>query len=95
MRPLAHIDLTDAARALLAQPAPHRPDLCARMIREADWADRYRRRLGRLHDLWGDGTLSAAARQRQRAPERRLSDRDYCTCLEMVLHAVLTHQRRA
>lgn len=94
MRPLAHIDLTDAARALLAQPEAARAPLCARLLQEADWADRYRHKLGKAHLLWGDGTLSAAARKRPRAAERRLNDLDYCTCLEMVLHAVAIRKRR-
>ena len=95
MRPLEHIDLTDAARAVLAHPAPARAALCARLLDEADWADRYTRRIGKAHPYWGDGSLSSAARKRPRAPEPRLNAAAYCTCLEMVLRAVLRRKIRA
>ncbi|OOY12605.1 hypothetical protein BMG00_01780 [Thioclava marina] len=32
-----------------------------RLFDEAHAADLYRKRLGRLHPIWGDGTLMAAA----------------------------------
>lgn len=89
MRPLEHIDIRDAARVLLAAPPPTRDGLCHRMLEEAEWADAYTRRIGRQHALWGDGTLSAAARKRVRAREPRLNDVDYCTCMETVLRSIL------
>ncbi|MEL7097954.1 MAG: hypothetical protein AAGM84_03920 [Pseudomonadota bacterium] len=89
MRPLEHIDVRDAARVLLAAPAGTRAALCLRMLDEADWADAYTSRIGRQHALWGDGTLSAAARKRVRAREPRLNDVEYCTCLETVLRTIL------
>ncbi|MEO0936996.1 MAG: hypothetical protein AAFY38_02455 [Pseudomonadota bacterium] len=89
MRPLEHIDIRDAARVLLAAPAPARDALCRRLLEEADWADAYTRRLGRTHAFWGDGTLSSAARKRVRAREPRLNDLEYCTCLETVLRTIL------
>jgi len=93
MRPLEHIDLTDAARALLAVPEAARAPLCERMLNEANWADAYTQRMGRTHAMWGDGTLSGAARKRMRAREPRLNDVDYCACLELVLRSFLQQKQ--
>ena len=94
MRPLEHIDLRDAARVLLAAPEADRKALCSRLLDEADWADAYTQKIGQHHALWGDGTLSAAARGRRRAREPRLNDVDYCTCLETVLQTILDRKLR-
>ncbi|UOA26872.1 hypothetical protein [Pseudosulfitobacter sp. DSM 107133] len=88
MRPVLHTDMRDAARALLAQPPPQRPDLCARMINEAVWADRHVRQTGQAHPLWGNGTLSDAARKRVLAAEPTLDDARYCDCIVLVLLAL-------
>ncbi|WP_028957685.1 hypothetical protein [Sulfitobacter sp. 20_GPM-1509m] len=85
MRPVLHTDLRDAARALMAVPARLRPDQCRRMLKEATWADRYARQTGRPHPLWGNGTLSDAARKRLLADEPTLDDSGYCDCLTLVL----------
>lgn len=85
MRPLLLSDVTAAARALLAVPEVGRHALCARLLREADWADRYARRLGKVHPLWGNGTLKAAAFRRVLAAESTFDDLAYCSCFELVL----------
>lgn len=85
MRAVLHTDLRDAARALLAQPASQRPALSARMIKEAVWADFHVRETGQAHPLWGNGTLSDAARKRVLATEPTLDDAAYCDCLTLVL----------
>ncbi|MFD2739868.1 hypothetical protein ACFSUD_09830 [Sulfitobacter aestuarii] len=88
MRAVLHSDLIAAARALLLVPRDERPALCETMLREADWADRFTRRLGRMHPLWGNGTLLAAARRRDWADEPRVNQPDYCACLLLVLQAL-------
>ncbi len=93
MRPVLHIDLTDAARALLGMPQPLRQRACTRMIEEAEWADVFARRTGQDHPLWGNGTLSDAARKRVLAREPTLDDTEYCTCLELVLHGLTARHR--
>lgn len=85
MRPVLHTDLRDAARALLALPAPHRPALCTRMIKEAVWADHHVQRTGQAHPVWGNGTLSDTARKRVLATEPTLDDTQYCDCMALVL----------
>lgn len=85
MRPVMHGDLTAAARHLLALPDALRAPQCARLIAQADAADRYRKRFGRAHPAWGNGTLMAAARQHPLPREPRLNDPDYALCLILVL----------
>jgi hypothetical protein len=89
MRPLAPSDLSVAARALMALPEPARAGAAARIVAEARAADRFRRRTGRWHPLWGDGTLEAAARARPLAPQPVWGDRAHLSCMALVLAALL------
>jgi len=89
MRPLLHADVTSAARALLMVPEMARWGLCRRMLNEAELAFAHVRRTGRAHADWGDGSLMASARRRPLAPEPFLDDLGYCSCLEMVLQALM------
>ncbi len=89
MRPLAPADLTVAARALIALPEAARAQTARRLVAEAEAADRYRRRTGRWHPLWGDGTLEAAARSRPLAPPPAWGERAHLSCLALVLEALL------
>jgi len=91
MRPVLHGDVSNAARALLNVPGQLRQELCERMIREADAADVYARREGRLHPLWGNGSLMSAARKRALADEPGFDNPVYCQCFEMVLQGLLRH----
>lgn len=93
MRPALHGDVAAAGRALLAVPAPKRPGLLAQMLREADFADAYRRKTGRAHPNCGGGSLMAVAMMRPRAPEPYLDDPDYAACLVLVLTAFVARAR--
>lgn len=92
MRPLLHGDISSAARALLHAPPSSRRRLCARMIHEAEQADRYFRRNGRVHPVWGNGSLMSAARKRTLADEPGFDNVEYCRCLTMVLRGLIAHQ---
>ena len=94
MRHVAPPDLSTAARALLALPAPARAAEAARLVAETEAADRYRKRVGRSHPLWGNGTLEGAARGRPLAEPRSMSDTDYLSCLAVVLDAILKHRAK-
>ena len=85
MRAVLMGDVIAAARALLAFEPVERQALLVRMIDQAEQADRYRKRLGRAHPNWGNGSLMAAASRWPQAPEPFLSDPDYLDCLQMVL----------
>ena len=89
MRPVLHGDVSNAARVLLNVQQMLRADLCARMIQEADAADAFARREGRLHPLWGNGSLMSAARKRILADEPSFDDADYCACFELVLRGLI------
>ncbi len=95
MRPVLHGDISAAARALLAAPPPERTRLCARMIAEAELADRHVAATGRLHPVYGNGSLMAVARDRPLADEPAFDDLQYCHCFEMVLrHLIRFHISR-
>jgi hypothetical protein len=85
MRAVLHSDLVAAARALLAVPPQARGALCRHLLEKADWADRYVRRLRRVHPEWGNGTLADAARRVGLAAEPSFSDRTYRACFLIVL----------
>ena len=89
MRSVMVNDLTVAARALLCVQWVHRPEMAACMLQDADFGDRYTRRFGRVHAVFGDGTLSAAARKRPLANEPTLDDFAYCECLALVLQQLM------
>ncbi len=98
MKPVLHGDISAAARALLAVPLPERDRLSTLMITEAETADQHVVRTGRLHPIYGNGSLMAAARSRPLADEPRFDDLDYCQCFEMVLRKLIrfqTSQRRS
>ena len=89
MRPVLHGDVSAAARVLYLMPAPLRALACKRMIDEAEAADRFSARTGRVHPLFGNGSLMGAARKRKLAPEPGFDDREYCQCFEQVLRALV------
>lgn len=92
MRPILYGDLSAAARALLAAPPHHRYRLCNRLLAEVELADRYVSATGRLHPMFGNGSLMAAARRRQLADEPGFDNVQYCQCFEMVLQALVRFQ---
>lgn len=85
MRTVRFSDVSAAARVMLATPPANREQVCQRMIREAEFADRFVRRRGKLHPKWGNGTLQAAARRRRLCREPSFSDPEYCACFQQVL----------
>lgn len=89
MRPVLHGDVSAAARVLLNAPALDRKVLCRRTIAEAEVADRHVQRTGRMHPLFGNGSLMSAARKRLMADEPGFDDPDYCLCFETVLRALI------
>lgn len=89
MRRVMHGDVVAAARALRALAPQDRPRAIARMIMEAEAADRYRKRFGRAHPLFGTGALMSAAARHPRPPEPDLGDVDYLDCLHAVFAALI------
>lgn len=84
MRPVLHGDVAAAARVLQKTPHEAREAMLAGLWRQARAADIYRKRHGRAHGGWGNGSLMAAALAAGAGVEPPLTDRDYCACLAMV-----------
>jgi len=92
MRPILPTDLDIAARVLMTIPKIERRAFVARLIAQADVADRYRKRLGRAHPHYGSGSLMAAAlRHDHQAPTRHCNDL-YCACLAEVLCGIAEYR---
>lgn len=88
MRAVLLSDVTTAARALLCVPKTERAALCARLLGEAEAADRYARKLRKPHPKWGNGTLRGAVGDMPLEKERVCDDPEYAMCLCMVLRGL-------
>lgn len=90
MRPILPGDVRAAALALLPVPLAARDAALARIFARAEAADRYRKRLGRVHPAWGDGTLAAAARA---AADEPMADHPAYLDAQLRVLAGLAHRR--
>ena len=88
MRSLRHADVIAAARVVLGVPEHRRATLCACLLRQADWADRFTRRLGKPHPAWGNGTLLGAASAWPMMAEPTFDDPAYRAAFMLVLTQV-------
>lgn len=93
MRPVLHGDLLIAARAVRGVEVSERAGRLAQWLREAHWADRYRKRLGRVHPEWGNGSLLARALHEPLAV-MAWPDSEELTALAEVIAAVLDWRAR-
>ena len=89
MRPVLHGDVVAAALVLLRLPGSARSEVMRDMLEQAAAADLYRKRLGKGHPAWGNGSLMAVAMRRERAAEPFLDDPEYCRCLITVFSELL------
>lgn len=89
MRRVLPGDVSAAACVLLALAPEARPRVLARLLAEAETADAYRLETGRLHPLWGNGSLRAAALTRPRAAEPYWDDPEYAACMALVFEALV------
>lgn len=89
MRAVYLSDLNIAARTLLAIPKAKRAATIADLLCSAHLADKYRKRTGQNHKIYGNGTLSDAC---QTMPAERMPDRcdpNYLDCMGIVIQALL------
>ncbi len=93
MRPVLHGDVVAAARALYPLEARTRATALESLFQRAAWADAFRKRTGRVHPVWGDGSLMAVALGHDMPPEPPLSDSAYCDCLAQVFEGLVTWRR--
>ena len=90
MRTITHGDVTAAARAVRPLPPAVRRRAVRSLLEKADAADRFRKRFGRAHPLWGNGSLMAVALAAAAGREEpALSDRDYLEAMAAVIEALL------
>lgn len=82
-------DLHHAAQAVQTVPEPARKAFCVQLLWQAHVADKYVKRLRKLHPLWGDGSLRAAALLSKRAPAADMGGPDYRRALALVLAEVM------
>ena len=94
MRPVLHGDISSVARFLLSVPPDHRERMCWQVICEAEDADAFLRKTGRLHPVLGNGSLMSAAHKRPLPPEPRFDDVGYCECFRLVLDSLITFHLR-
>ncbi len=94
MRAVLHQDLIALAGCLLRIPPPERPSFANLQIKLADAADRYRARTGRVHPIFGNGTLASSCVRVPNAAERRLDDTDYADCMIKALEAIVAFRRK-
>lgn len=73
---------------LLALPDRKRAAAMVALIEAARLADRYRKRTGRAHPVYGTGSLMGAAAARRQLPEPWLDDPEYLECLAVVIAAL-------
>ncbi|MBN2906145.1 MAG: hypothetical protein JXJ18_05515 [Rhodobacteraceae bacterium] len=88
MRPVLHGDAVAAARALCLMPEAARPTAMARMLIRTEAADAYRKRFGRAHPRWGNGSLMSLVQRDPLPPEPALDVPGYCRCLALVFAAL-------
>lgn len=87
MRPVLEGDLTLLARAAVLWPAEQRVMRLERVFMQAHAADLYRKRFGRAHPRWGNGSVMARVLSLPRgralagAPDQLAALEDACRAL--------------
>lgn len=95
MRAITSGDLHLLTRYLAGVRPADRATAARRVIEQAHLADRYRKRLGRAHRVWGDGSLGAALPWAALAATGPfLSDRDHLEAMSDALRAILLWKDR-
>jgi hypothetical protein len=95
MRPILPPDIDLLTRAMLPLPAAARPGAVQVILDRAELADRFRKRLGRVHPEHGDGSILWLVAGSERV-SHVFCDAVYCEALEAVAGAIRDwRQRRA
>lgn len=83
--PLIHGDVVALARGLMRAPEAEWPAMAGCAFARARVAGRYRRREGRPHPRWGDGSLEAAVSGWPKGPEAGFDDARWRRAVVVVL----------
>ena len=88
MRPVLHSDLDHCVRVLLALPENEWAEVMPVVLERAHLADSYRKRQGRSHGRWGDGSLCGATQTFAKAPLPASCDAQYCAAILVAVTAL-------
>ena len=91
MQPVQLADIEMAARVLLALPEAARPTMAAVLCRQASLAGVHKAETGKVHSLYGNGTLMSAASRYAATGRPVFCTRDYLACLGDVITALRHH----
>lgn len=95
MRAVTHGDVIAAARVIRTVPRAVRSGTVMAMLDKAHAADRFRKRFGRAHPLWGNGSLMAVALvSGGGCAEAFASDPDHLEAIATVIEAILAWRSR-
>ena len=84
-------DLLAARQYLMAFPEPIWPEIIAGVIARTHAADKLRKRLGKYHPKWGDGTLTEGIRQNNAPapfPNTTITSQEHMRALALVSSAL-------
>ncbi len=90
MRSVHLSDLNLAARTLMVAPDAQRVGMMETLLVRAQTADKYRKKTGRAHARYGNGSLGAACQDWPKAPMPDRCDPNYLMCLHAVVQALIT-----
>jgi hypothetical protein len=88
MRQVRLPDLHHAALAILTVEPHNRAQLCKELVWQAHVADKYVKRLRRLHPYWGDGSLRAVAMERNVEGQNPYKFNDYQSAISVVTDVI-------
>lgn len=95
MRAVHLSDLNLAARTLMLVRAEDRPLRIALILDQAQAADKFRKRIGRAHVHFGNGTLAAACQHYVKHPMPSQCDANYLASMEAVIRGLLARSTDA
>jgi hypothetical protein len=95
MRAILIDDILALSQFLLQIPEPLRMRAVGALVAEAHKADQFRKRTGRAHSEWGNGSLTSAAMMR-RGPAQAgtASDLDYLAAIRAAVDGLTAWKRQ-
>jgi hypothetical protein len=92
MRSVHLCDLNLAARTLMMVRAEGRSLRIAQILDQAHAADKFRKRTGRAHSRYGNGTLAAACHHQPKHMMPAQCDENYLASMEVVIRGLLARR---
>ena len=78
-------DLNIATRVLMAAPVEDHQHMAEKLVQNAHTADKYCKKTGRAHPIWGVGSLADACIGQIKAPPLTGCDANYLECLSTLV----------